>query len=169
VKITLDDIRAGRAKLDEHGHVHVPKARGPRAPRLPRTPPESEVNAPLQPRVAQMVEFPLFTKSEANGRDHHMAKASRVARQRKAVARVLETYFKPPRAFPAVIVLTRLAPRDLDVGDNLGNALKAVRDEVAAFLGLDDGSPLLTWRYEQARPTRCRYAVRIQIEVGAPC
>ena len=35
--------------------------------------------------------------------------------------------------------------------DNLRSALKACRDGVADALGVDDGSPLVTWEYAQVK------------------
>ena len=49
---------------------------------------------------------------------------------------------------PLVVTITRYGPRRLD-DDNLDTACKYVRDEVARTIGLDDGSPLYTWRCEQ--------------------
>jgi len=50
-------------------------------------------------------------------------------------------------------------------GDNLRGALKAVRDQVATWLGVDDADPRVTWEYGQAVDGRPRYqAVRIEVE-----
>ncbi len=64
-------------------------------------------------------------------------------------------------ALPAVITLTRIGPRKLD-DDNLASAFKYVRDEVARHYGVDDGSGLYAWRYEQR--VEKGYSVEIQIE-----
>jgi len=48
----------------------------------------------------------------------------------------------------AVIKLTRIGPREMD-SDNVQGALKAIRDEIALRLGLDDGDKRYTWEYEQ--------------------
>jgi len=64
---------------------------------------------------------------------------------------------------PMVITLTRIAPRQLD-SDNAVSGLKFVRDGVADWLGIDDGSPLLDWQYRQERG---EYAVRVQIARAA--
>lgn len=70
---------------------------------------------------------------------------------------------------PAVVNLTRIGPRVLD-GDNLQRALKAIRDEVALFLGVDDASPLVEWKYAQVQwkdsglSGASHYAVQIKIE-----
>lgn len=59
------------------------------------------------------------------------------------------------------VTLTRLGPRTLD-SDNLASAGKYVRDTIALIAGVDDGSPLWQWVYEQEQCPR--YGVRIQIE-----
>lgn len=60
---------------------------------------------------------------------------------------------------PFVVTITRIGPRKLD-GDNLQGACKYVRDTIADVLGLDDGSPLYTWLYEQRQGD---YGVDVEI------
>lgn len=52
----------------------------------------------------------------------------------------------PP--LPLLVVITRIGPARLD-DDNLSNACKYVRDQIAKACGVDDGSPLYTWDYKQ--------------------
>lgn len=52
----------------------------------------------------------------------------------------------------------RVAPGRLD-DDNLARACKAVRDEVAAWLGVDDGDPRISWVTAQEKSSA--YATRI--------
>ena len=66
-----------------------------------------------------------------------------------------------------VVRLTRAAPAELD-DDNLSSAFKAVRDAVAAWLGVDDSprSPV-RWKYAQERVKhRAERLVRIDLR---PC
>lgn len=49
---------------------------------------------------------------------------------------------------PLLVTLTRVGPRKLD-DDNLQGAFKHVRDQIAAMVGLDDGSDQYTWVYRQ--------------------
>ena len=49
---------------------------------------------------------------------------------------------------PITITITRLGPRRLD-DDNLAGACKYVRDQIAAQIGVDDGSDQYTWVYKQ--------------------
>ncbi len=65
------------------------------------------------------------------------------------------------RGEPLVCTLTRIG-RKLD-DDNLASAFKAVRDQVAAELGVDDGSDAVAWRYAQERGPA---GIRIEIANG---
>lgn len=60
------------------------------------------------------------------------------------------------------MTLTRIAPRELD-GDNLQSSLKACRDGVADWLGVDDRDPRVTWSYAQRRGAPHYYAVEVQV------
>jgi len=98
--------------------------------------------------------FPLKTVSEANRRDHWATKARRVKEQRgisrmEALAH-LQPIVRDLSTGRLSITLIRGAPRRLDT-DNLASALKAVRDGIADFLGIDDGSEAVEWRYDQER------------------
>lgn len=95
--------------------------------------------------------------SAANLREHWRAKHSRVKRQRVMTRVLLHAHRQQLRAlgWPAVVgrmrvTLSRVAARSLD-DDNLAHAFKAIRDEIADFFGLDDGSPRWEWRYMQQR------------------
>lgn len=110
------------------------------------------------------ITVPIRTVSEANLREHWAAKARRVKRHRTAVALALSTYRRPPKAMHYFVTITRIAPRDLDT-DNLASSLKATRDEIAAWIGLDDapGSGI-EWSYCQRRgELKKQYAVEIRI------
>jgi hypothetical protein len=63
---------------------------------------------------------------------------------------------------PCVVTLTRIAPRALD-DDNLRGALKATRDEVAAWLLVDDRDPRVTWTYAERRGAVREYAVEVSV------
>jgi hypothetical protein len=116
-------------------------------------------------------EIPMKLPSMANLRLHWAVKATVFKRQRHVVglalrgtARMWLTHWKGMASNERLclyVTLTRVGPRALD-DDNLAHAFKAVRDEVAAFVGLDDGSKRFTWAYRQERGL---YAVRIKLEV----
>ncbi len=97
--------------------------------------------------------------SLANCRMHWRALAKIKSQQRLFVALSMRGHKLPP--LPAVVTFTRTGPRKLD-DDNLSHAFKAVRDEVAAKYGVDDGSDLYTWRYEQR--TEKKATIEIEIE-----
>ena len=113
----------------------------------------------------------LHTVSEANTRDHHMARARRKREHTDtARAHVLSRMARhAPWSTPIQVTLTRIGAKRLDT-DNLAGSLKGVQDGVALALGIDDGDPRIAWRYQQ----ECRrklhgvqpYGVRIEIAAG---
>lgn len=80
--------------------------------------------------------IPLRTSRGQNAREHHHARAKRVKAERSAVAWLL--LGKPKPALPCVVHMTRIAPSNGLDDDNLTGALKAVRDQIAEWLGVDD-------------------------------
>jgi hypothetical protein len=82
--------------------------------------------------------------------DYRFARASRRKKERKITAEALESY-APVKLEPGQKIevhLVRLASRPLD-DDNLQAACKTVRDEIAAWIGLDDADPRFKWSYSQ--------------------
>ena len=137
------------------------------------------------------VTVPLVVTRGQNNREHHMVRAKRVKAERKAVSDKL--YAADLEADPAyalfedalnanpcvgarVTLLRPFARTPLD-SDNLSGAFKGVRDEVAAFLGVDDKSERLFFRYVQCKaqrrsefyegrkkdPVDCNIRIRIEI------
>jgi hypothetical protein len=98
--------------------------------------------------------------SETNVREHHMARHRRRAHQR-ATTRLLLLQLERP-AGSVEVRLIRVAPRRLD-DDNLRGALKAIRDGVADWLGVDDGGDAVSWHYAQERGAKRWYAVRVEV------
>ena len=101
--------------------------------------------------------MPIRLHSTLNMREHWSARAKRVKAQRAAVA-----YTGVGRGcrLPCVVKITRIGKRKLD-GDNLQGACKAVRDQVAVHLMVDDADPRVTWEYAQEKGD---YAVRIEVK-----
>lgn len=96
------------------------------------------------------VEIPLHLPSMPNQRLHHHARARQVAAQRDAVCAAIKQKFALLRpAVPCFVRVTRCAPRPLDEHDNLCTACKAVIDEVARLLGVDDRDPRVRWDVRQ--------------------
>lgn len=113
------------------------------------------------------VEVPIKTVSELNRREHWASRARRVKAQRAATMLALRCSREDPSDYKLAmkirVLLVRIGPRRLD-GDNLQGALKAVRDAVAEWVGIDDGNDWYEWVYAQetGRPA----SVRIHIATG---
>ena len=110
------------------------------------------------------IRCPVRIESEANRRDHWAVRHRRFAKQRSVVALHLLALggLTRPRP-PLVVTLTRIGPRRLDV-DNLAGGFKAVIDQVAAWLGVDDGDPRMVWQFAQKRGRPNEYALAVKIE-----
>lgn len=102
------------------------------------------------------VTLPIQLVSVANLREHWSSRAKRAKAHRNAAITI------KPIALPAVVTITRIAPRPLD-DDNLRSACKALRDGIADRFGIADNHPDLTWRYAQRRGPVKTYAVEITI------
>lgn len=134
--------------------------------------------------MIRVVEFGLRTVSEANSRfaskGGMFKRAERIAEQRATTRAVLNTTFgaPPPLSLteggwtapnPIVITLTRIAPGiGLDEDENLPMAFKAVKDEIAAWFGLNDRTRALKWSYAQERADAGVYKTRIEITDASP-
>lgn len=96
--------------------------------------------------------LPIKTVSELNRREHWAARARRAKAQRSAMLlalrcqRVDVTEYRDAELVR--VLLVRTGPRQLD-DDNLRGALKAVRDGVADWRGVDDGHASWDWIYAQ--------------------
>lgn len=103
--------------------------------------------------------IPMTLPSVANLREHWSARAKRAKMHRQTIAvhRAMLSHLTGV----TVVRLGRLAPRKLD-GDNLQGAFKAIRDQIAYELGVDDGSDAVTWLYYQA-PAKVA-TVKIEVE-----
>lgn len=94
--------------------------------------------------------IPLRTGRGENNREHWSVRQRRVREERWVVGIVLNP--KPRPSLPVQVLLTRVSPgrRRLD-DDNLRGSLKAVRDEIARWLGVDDADPRVRWSYRECR------------------
>lgn len=118
------------------------------------------------------VEIPLKLPSAGNLWEHWRARASRNKAQRAHVSLRLSGRSTARNACiacalqgePLVCTLTRISPRKLD-SDNLQSAFKAVRDQVAEELGINDGSDAVRWDYAQESG---KQAIRIEISRATP-
>ena len=108
------------------------------------------------------VTLPIHIVSEANAREHWRVVAKRKAAHRE-IARTMLQKYASPKAQPITVVLTRIGKKTLD-GDNLQGGFTATRNGVADWLGIDDGSSLLTWRYAQKKGKQ--YAAHVAVRWG---
>ena len=106
----------------------------------------------------------LRLQSLSNQRLHWAALSSQKKKQRVAVRWALVGKVTPLLdCETAEVQLHRIGKRQLD-DDNLSTAFKAVRDEVAAALGRDDGPKApIKWSYSQEQGKE--YGIRIIITV----
>jgi hypothetical protein len=132
--------------------------------------------------MKRSIEFDLVTKIEPNtrfaSRAGMFAKSRRIKEQRAVVRTMLEAHFAAlPRSVCGApnrieVQFARLSPggNRPDEWENLRAALKAVKDEVAAWIGLDDKEGAgITWLEPvQIQAPPHVYRVRIEINDAAP-
>jgi hypothetical protein len=109
---------------------------------------------------ALLVTLPLRTYSEVNLRQHWARKSARVKLQRGTTRMLFSQHRIPP--LPICVALVRISPRALD-DDNLRSALKAIRDGIADWLGIDDRDARVRWEYEQRRSARRQHGVEVRV------
>jgi hypothetical protein len=110
-----------------------------------------------------VVTIPIKTTSAANLREHWRAKARRHRAEKAATSLALLSGAQELRGVGSVtsVTFTRLGVRLLD-SDNLAGGFKAIRDEVADFLGVSDGPETgIAWLYEQERAKE--YSARVTV------
>lgn len=105
---------------------------------------------------------PVRTGTGLNDRSHWRVKAKAVKAERQATAWSTAGKKAPP--VPCTVLLTRVGPSNGLDDDNLRGSLKGVRDEIAAWLGVDDRSPLVVWAYDQRRGK----SWAVEVTVGQP-
>lgn len=111
----------------------------------------------------------LATKNK-NAREHRFVKAKRVKHERQQTrffldARSLTCPFSPPM----VVTLSRLSSAHMD-DDNVVGALAHVRDEVAAWIGIDDRHRHLVeyvCRAEKCARGTCGVRIEVRQREGA--
>lgn len=117
-----------------------------------------------QPRTTLVdIVVPLRTTTGQNVREHWAVRSKRVAFERDRTGLALRYSGPPPTraGLPMLCTLTRIGPRLCD-SDNLQGGLKAVRDEVGAWLGTGDAHDgPVTWDYKQERGA---WGVRVTIQ-----
>ncbi len=108
-------------------------------------------------------QLPLRTETESNTKGHWRPKAERARIQREMARNVVRSL---RACVPCVVTMERVSPGTLD-DDNLGSALKHVRDGIADALGVDDRDPRVSFVYGQKSRSRGNYWVDVLIEEAA--
>jgi hypothetical protein len=109
---------------------------------------------------------PIKLVSEANMREHWFIKNKRKKSQQAMVqACWLQSGLdRVTWAFPLKITFTRIGVRKLD-SDNLAGSGKAVRDQIAKLLGVNDGDESkVTWHYAQRKGAPKQYGLEVRFE-----
>lgn len=117
-----------------------------------------------------------------NSREHHFARAERVKKERSSVRLLLIANRVESRIHTElvaewrqsredlrselriVVTFVRIAPRKVDDGDNLSSCFKAIRDEIAAYLRLNDGDSERI-RFEYAPQLKGTSAARVLFSI----
>jgi len=111
----------------------------------------------------------LSLVSEANARGHWREKAERVAWQRSILRNALAALAPPDLTDGRrwTVTIDRTTQRALDEGDNLAVSAKAIRDGVAAWLGVDDSpSSPVRWIYTQRVTPRTKAPRWVRIHLA---
>lgn len=115
------------------------------------------------------IKLPIKTVSEANlGHEHWTKKHKRHKLQKEAIKLACSNRITPDM-LPCTIKLTRIAPRFLDLHDNLPMSFKFILDALASLLvpgkaiGQADSDKRIEVRYEQKKGNQKEYAIEIEI------
>lgn len=109
-----------------------------------------------KPAATLTAEWPMTLPSASNLHEQWWARHKRVKAQRATTGLALRANGVAWRLRQLVpgerlaVRLVRVSPRELD-DDNLQGAFKAVRDEIAAFFGIDDRDARIRWLYGQTK------------------
>jgi hypothetical protein len=113
--------------------------------------------------------MPVRVSSETNSRESWPAKYRRKKAQKKETHVEWKSHARGKKiALPCVVRLTRIGSRRLD-DDNLGESFKAIRDQIASEIGVDDGSELIKFEYAQEAIGRRTYSVRVEVYRAGVC
>jgi hypothetical protein len=118
--------------------------------------------------MLRAITMPLHTLSENLYRGmNKFVKAEKTKTQRQTVKLLLRQLRAVPRVVNGQpnryeVKFVRISAGELD-DDNLRGALKAIRDEVAEWIGLDDRDPLIVWKYDQEKAERGTAGVRVEV------
>lgn len=139
----------------------------PGMPRRARLKSAPDPNAPRGPALMAPIEVRipgLRLRNPNNSRQHWRVVWRRGEAEKSTVGMVLRSRLGVvPPALPVTITITKISTGRSD-GDGLQASCKWVRDTCAKWLGVDDGSPLLSWQYDQRSEGRGVWGVVIRME-----
>lgn len=107
--------------------------------------------------------LPLRTVNSLNVREHWAKRAKRAKAERKdAYYGASDALPRLTTVMPLTLLITRIAPRVMD-DDGCIASMKNIRDGIADWLGVNDGSDAVKWTYAQRKGEPKEYAVEIEI------
>lgn len=114
--------------------------------------------------ISLSITIPMRLVSEANQRGH-WSKHHKRHREQRGIARLAVQSRLCARIYPPFSVsITRVAPRRLDVDNNV-SSMKHVIDGLADALQINDADERVTWTFGQEKGSV--YAVKVVIEAMA--
>ncbi len=132
------------------------------------------LTAPVKVATENVFRAMAFAKT-AQGYACGPAMQARETAKMRDTIRMLLTQLQRPRAVLEDgtpnryhVTLTRISPGVTDDDGLAGGTMKAVRDEVAAWIGIDDGHARVRWSYAQAGCPLKMFALRIDVEDREP-
>lgn len=160
----IDTLELAHLRAVAHGLVELLVRRAEKKPakRKAKPPPvpyqRGDVTLPV------FYHIPGFRLGRGGNDRLSMYSAIRQKTNEKRVTRIVLGELAPAVIPPRIrVTLTRICLGGLD-SDNLQGAFKYVRDEVARWLGRDDGDPSYEWVYEHRPAKRGVHHVELQIE-----
>lgn len=110
------------------------------------------------------IKLPLRVVNGLNQREHWTKRAKRAKSDRLIAGLATPAGLKPPLTITLTRIYTKRG-RPFDT-DGCAAAFKGVRDGIADKIGIDDGSPLLTWAYKQEQGKE--FGIIIDIKASEP-
>jgi hypothetical protein len=107
--------------------------------------------------------LPIRTRNPLNGSQAGWRAKARVRKEQRTVTALALRPHLDGVKLPVRILVTRIAPRQLDAWDGLGAALKGCIDGIADAFGVRDDDERITWAVDQTRGTAGYYGVSIAI------
>ena len=107
------------------------------------------------------IQMPIRIESEANKREHWAVRNKRKVKQQSDFSYLWRNAKLKP-SLPCTVIFTRYANRILD-DDNCIGGFKAVRDQLAKEIGIDDGSDLISFKYRQEKLSKREYYITVEI------